>query len=408
MAGGDDPGGQANAPERPVRLAWASFFLIGWCGVLVPSLVRQIQGQFAVDDAAVGIWYLVNSAAYAASSFSGGLLTERFGRRAVLSTAAAAFAVGLLLCAAAPSWLVFLLAALPMGGGAGAIDGGMNALVLAVAEGRRGRAINLLHLFVGIGALSAPALVGQLVERGLPWQSVLAGTGVACASLALAVRLTTMPSGRRERARATPLPAEATGAATRSSAARTISGPLLLLAIAIGCYVAGEVGVSNWIVRFLDEAPVATATLGLSAFWAGLAVGRLVAAFVSDRFAPRTFATGAAIATGVATLAAVAAPTVELRIAAFALAGVASGPVFPMIIAIGGELYPDRLAATTGSLTGAAVVGGTLYPPLIGLMSAAFGIGTGMVGAGLLSIVCGLAILATSRARTAPPRGGPG
>lgn len=152
-------------------------------------------------------------------------------------------------------------------------------------------------------------------------------------------------------------------------------------------------------MRFLDKVPVATATLGLSAFWAGLALGRLVAARIADRFSHAAFAATASIVTGIAVVLAVAAPTTELAILAFAVAGFASGPVFPMIVAIGGELYPDRLSATTGTLTGAAVVGGTLYPPLIGFMSAGFGIATGLLGAAVLSVLCGLAIVAAARSR---------
>ena len=34
-----------------------------------------------------------------------------------------------------------------------------------------------------------------------------------------------------------------------------LAGPLLLLGFAIAAYVASEVGVSNWIVRFLEPAP---------------------------------------------------------------------------------------------------------------------------------------------------------
>jgi fucose permease len=72
-----------------------------------------------------------------------------------------------------------------------------------------------------------------------------------------------------------------------------------------------------------------------------------------------------------------------------------------MIFAIGGELYPDRLSATTGTLTGSAVIGGTLYPPIVGLMSAQFGIGTGLLGAAILSMLSGVAVVAAARSRAA-------
>jgi fucose permease len=382
-----------------VPLSWTAFVLIGWTGVLVPSLLRQIQDTFSVDDAAIGIWYFVNLAVYATASFSGGLLTERLGRRFVLTAAAGTLAVGLGLASVATSWPLFLLAAVPMGIGAGAVDGGTNALVLAVVDEGRGRALNLLHLFYAIGALTAPALVGQLVDRGVPWEPILQLTALVAVAVAVVLWLTAMPSGKR-RAGERPATADARGdAGEQAPASSSFLIPLVLLSLAIGCYVAGEVGVSNWIVRFLDDVPVATATLGLSAFWAGLALGRLVAARYADRFPHAPFAATAAVVAGLAVVVAVVAPTTELAIAAFAVSGFASGPVFPMIVAIGGELYPHRLSATTGTLTGSAVIGGTLYPPLVGLMSARFGIGTGLLGAALLSVLSGIAILAAARAR---------
>jgi hypothetical protein len=48
-------------------------------------------------------------------------------------------------------------------------------------------------------------------------------------------------------------------------------------------------------------------------------------------------------------------------------------------------------------LAGAAVVGGMLYPPVIGLMPATFGIATGLVGAVVLSVLGGIAIIASGR-----------
>ena len=41
---------------------------------------------------------------------------------------------------------------------------------------------------------------------------------------------------------------------------------------------------SNWLVRFLEPAPLTTATLALSLYWAGLTVGRLLSSAIADRF----------------------------------------------------------------------------------------------------------------------------
>src|SRR5919112_2705034 len=131
--------------SRVVPIAWAGFVLLGWTGLLVPSLVRQVEATFGVDDAAVGVWFFVAASAYAAGSLAGGLLTERFGRRVVLTAAAVSVGASWIVAGTAGSWTLFTLAAV-LGAGSGAIDGGLNGLVLAVTGSSAGRALNLLHL----------------------------------------------------------------------------------------------------------------------------------------------------------------------------------------------------------------------------------------------------------------------
>ena len=170
---------------------------------------------------------------------------------------------------------------------------------------------------------------------------------------------------------------------------RLLSGPLVLLGLAIATYVAAEIGVSNWLVRFLEPAPLATATLALSLTWAGATVGRLLSSVISDRFDHLRFTIVCIVPMGLAIGAAVAAPTLPLSIALFTLAGVASGPVFPMIVALGGERYPERSAAVGGSLVGFAVVGSTIYPPAIGFLSVTVGLPIAMAGNAVLCLVGG-------------------
>lgn len=192
----------APGPARSlVLLTWTSFVLIGWTGVLVPALVPEIQARFAVDDAAVGIYYFVYSAAYAGASFLGGFLTERLGRRAILPGAMSLLGAGLVLHGIAPTSIVFLVAAVGMGAGAGAIDGGINGVALAIHEESRGRALNFLHLFFAACALSSPIVVGRLVGLGVPWQPFFVGlVGAALLSFVCAGVILAAARSRTRRA----------------------------------------------------------------------------------------------------------------------------------------------------------------------------------------------------------------
>jgi fucose permease len=367
---------------------------IGWTGLLIPSLIRSIETTFGQNDAGIGVVYLVYAVAYASASFVGGPLTERIGRRPVLGSAALVTALGAAGLGLAPSWAAFILAALILGAGAGSLDGGANGLVLDVYREGRGRAMNLLHMSFALGALAAPLIVGTLVDRGVAWQGIAVATGAVVSLLAVTYVLVPMPSGRRTRIKAGTAPPEA---AEGRRGRLLLSGPLLLLGLAIAFYVASEVGISNWLVRFLEPAPLATATLALSLYWAGLTVGRLISSFISDRFDHLRFTVACALMLAVLIAAAVLIPLLPLSIAAFAAAGIASGPIFPMIVAIGGERYPERSAAVGGSLTGMAVIGSIIYPPAMGFLSVTVGLPVAMFGNALLAIACVVALLAFGR-----------
>jgi fucose permease len=371
-------------PRAAGAIGCLTFLLIGWSGLLVPSLIRSIERDFGQSDAGLGIYYLLYAITYASGSLGGGVVTERLGRRRVLALAAVSHGAGMAVLGMVPTWGIVLAAAIPAGLGAGALDGGVNGLILDLYPGSRGRALNTLHLFFSLGALASPLVVGQLVDAGVAWQSLVVVTAVAAVPVAVLYAVAALPHGRH---------AAVPRAGPRTSNPIALTWPLLTLEVAIACYVASEVGVSDWLVRFLDSVPLGSATASLSLFWAGLALGRLAAARLADRFDHLRFTTVAIAVAAVAIIAAVIVPSVNVSIGLFALVGFAFGPVFPTIIAIGGERFPERSAAVGGFLTGAAVIGAVVYPPVMGFMSVNVGLPAAMLGTGLLGLACAGSLL---------------
>ena len=94
----------ASARSRPRAtgiLGGFVYLLVGWCGILVPALIRSIEATHHRSDAEFGVYYLVFGVTYATGSFGGGLVTERVGRKPVLVLATALLAAGLIALAAA-------------------------------------------------------------------------------------------------------------------------------------------------------------------------------------------------------------------------------------------------------------------------------------------------------------------
>lgn len=363
-----------------------SFVLIGWAGLLVPSLAREVEAGFAQNDVGLGFFYFVTSLAYAGGSVLGGMATERVGRRPIYSLAVALTGLGLIAQGMTGDWGLFVIAGFVRSIGSGAIDGGGNGMILDLYHDARGGRLNLLHLFFSIGALGAPFVLAARDIIGVGWQPVLVATGVVSLPLAVLLAITDLADGRAKPHR-------------RHDGARSslIALPLVVLAIAIGCYVASEVGVSNWLVRFLAAAPAATATSALGLFWAGLAVGRLTGSRIADRFDHIALGVVASLAAAVALVAAVLVPSLEASILLFAVVGFASGPIYPLIVAVAGERFPDRAAAVSGVIVAASVVGAVVYPPLMGVMSVTVGLPVAMLGTALVCVVCAAGLALTAR-----------
>jgi fucose permease len=395
--------------RRPIVISsYASFILIGWSGLLVPSLLRVIREDFGQTDAGFGLLYLVSALFFAVGALSAGLLAERLGRRILLPLATILIAVGLATQGMAPSWPVLLVGVALAGAGSGAIDAGVNGVVMDLSVSGKGSALNRLHLFYSVGALGAPLAIGQLVGLGLDWRLLVAGTGIAALALVLPMRAVGSVPPRRRAATSAPGAIGPDDGATgrhdsaagpaNDAAGPDLRLPLAFLGVAIACSVATELGVSSWLVGFLADEPMSVATLGLGLFWMGHASGRLAAVRIADRFDPIWFTTACATAGGVALAIAVHGPAGAPRLAAFALTGFALGPVWPMIMTVGGTLFPHRAATVSGLLTAAGVVGSVAYPPLMGLISGVAGLGAGMTGAAVLALLSGVAVVTAGRA----------
>ena len=273
---------------------------------------------------------------------------------------------------------------------------GINALFMDLYVGRAAM-LNRLHLFFAIGALTVPLVVGLSVGWGAPWQAVAIASAAVAAPLAVLLGTRRLPpthprcQGRDRSRRATRrgpmrrdrrrLPAPAAGPGRSRSAATS--------RWSWACPAGSSVTST--------DAPLEVATLALSLFWASLALGRLVSSFIVDRMGAVAFAATWSAACGVAILAAISVPSVPLAIACFAIAGFAAGPVYPMIMAIGGSLYPGRASMVSSVLASAAIVGSIVYPPLMGVVSEAAGMWFSMLGAALFAFAAAGCIWAAAR-----------
>lgn len=103
---------------------------------------------------------------------SGAYMADRFGRKALLMAGSALLATGMLLFSVSDTLLLACVAQFLNGAGAILLQVVGIAVVTDLYAERRGSSLSLAVGLVGIVALLSPLLMGELLGRGVAWQSV--------------------------------------------------------------------------------------------------------------------------------------------------------------------------------------------------------------------------------------------
>ena len=148
----------------------------------------------------------------------------------------------------------------------------------------------------------------------------------------------------------------------------------------------------NWSTLYLTEQrgmPTQWASLALTAFWAMVTIGRVLAAVASPRVPARWIYLGLPMLLVVAFLVVSQVSTAIGGVLAFGLAGLACSAFFPLSISFGGEEFPRLTALVSGELI-------AFYQ--VGYGIAAFGTGSLLdaTGVHLSTIYAGASLVAVA------------
>lgn len=148
-------------------------FLFGYDEAVISGTVDQVRQQFDLDSMMKG-WF-VSSALLGAifGVLAGGALSDYFGRKNTMITAAALFAVSMVGCAFAPGFVVLVLFRIVggMGIGVASIVCPMYISEISVAKSR-GMLVSLYQLAVTIGVLGAYISNYYLLHYAMEQQAV--------------------------------------------------------------------------------------------------------------------------------------------------------------------------------------------------------------------------------------------
>jgi fucose permease len=257
-----------------------------------------------------------------------------------------------------------------LGLGGGVLVTGANALASDVNPARRGTTLNLLNLFFGLGGLLTPIITANILSGDAVRMCYVAAVAATITLIVNVISPMPKPTGELN------LKGSEIGA--------VVSRPALyLLALYLFLYVACEVGVWNWLARYLNEVRAIDKSAALNVlgwgFALGLLVGRIIASRILIKVSSINVTLFASVAMAVTTFMMLQSGTPTMAWIAVFCAGLAMAPMFPTTLAIVGDTFPRMTATAMGIVITCGWIGLVVSSPIIGNVAASSGLQTGLL-----------------------------
>ena len=321
-----------------VLAAVVAIFIYGMIAAMLGTILPDLSDRFHLTPHQNGIIAFAQAIGLILASLAVGPLLDNEGKKVglILGLAFITAALALLPRASGFRSVVFLLFLLGIGGGI--VVTGANSLASDVDSLHRATALNLVNLFFGLGGLATPFISANLFKQN--WIR-LCYTVAALAAITLGIQASThMP------------PPSGSGRFILQDAGPVLGQPaLFLLGFYLFLYITCEVGVWNWLVRYLISQGIpesrALNTLSLG-FALGLIIGRLGISAVLLRASALNVTLVASIAMAVFTFFMLRTTRPAVAFTLVFLAGLSMAPVFPTVLAVVGGAFPRMTSTAMG------------------------------------------------------------
>jgi fucose permease len=316
---------------------WIGFVVLGM-GIAVLSAALPYLRHWLGAGYATLSWLFVSSAAgNTVGYFGANRLVDRLGSARLLPVAVAVFGGGYVVMALTHWLWLWLPVTACIGFGGAVIDVGSSRAITDLYQPKPARALNLLNVFFGLGAILGPLVTAVALNHALGVEPVFGF--ITLLSVAGLVML----------GRPVSLPAPGAGDEGEAGFHAWRTSWVVRIGLATFLYIAAEIGFGSWISPFAHrEAAVSAASAALfpMVFWGGLMVTRIVASLPQNRLPlSPILVTGALLGAAMSAFAmAVGHAAVLLMVAAF-LVGASFGPSFPGFLALASQRAPNRVGA---------------------------------------------------------------
>jgi fucose permease len=353
----------AVAPRLLTWLCYAAMMSLSIGLNLLPVFLTTLSavygGAGGLTQEQLGRLGAITFAGLVTGILAAGPLADRWGAKPFTLLGNALIALSLIAAAFAPTYTLLGVAIFVLGMGAGILDMVLSPIVAALNPARRAAAMNWLHSFYCVGAV-VTILTGTLaLQAGLGWRASCLLLLLLPVGLMLAFAPLQFPemsvAGGRLRLR---------------TLVRQIWFWVALTAIMLGG--ATEAGMAQWLPAYAETAlhyPVWVGGTALLFFSVMMAAGRMVVGAAEGRWNPYTVMAWGSGLSVLLFLGGSFFSTPWLALTACIAAGFTGSCLWPTMLAVTADRYPDGGASMYGALGAAGNVGGICMPWFVGVIA---------------------------------------
>lgn len=295
-------------------------------------------------------------------SVPAGVLQDKYGKRNMLMIGMVFQAVGLGLPFVNYSFAMMFASFILLGIGNTIIQVSANPLLQDVSPTDKLASYMSTSQFVkAIISFSGPLIAAFVASRFGDWRLVLAIYGITSLLGAFWLLLTPITESKPDRKPATF--ASCFGLLKN----RFIAFMALSIFLIVGVEVATNTNISNILISKYGIT-MEMAAWGISAFFAGETISRLIGAIILNWIKPRVFLLLTALTSLLGVAGVFVSPTFNVALGSIFMIGFGVGNMFPIIFSLSLAKMPDRANEISGLLI-MAVSGGAVIPLVMGFVS---------------------------------------
>ncbi|MCT2344392.1 MFS transporter [Niallia taxi] len=350
-----------------IFIIYATYISLGLPDSLLGVAWPEIKGELHVAYSAAGIISMTIAICTVISSLQAIRITRKIGTGKLILSSVLLTVIGLIGFAFTQNFFLLIVAALPLGFGAGAIDTSVNDYV---ATNLKAHHMNWLHAFWGVGATLGPIIIGVTLNNHFSWRYgyLIIGSIQVILVIILFFSLPLWKEGQQKESKGS---VESTTSLVSVWKQRGVRLSLFSFVF----YVGLEGTIFLWGSSYLIEGKslsVATASFIISIFFASITVGRIISGFVTFWISNQKLLIISQITLLIGILTA-AMGKGSILYGGFILIGLGCAAIFPTMIHETPRRFGKRNSgAIIGFQVAAGYVGITVLPPLLGVLFQGF------------------------------------